>query len=201
MMVIGAIVSIIIGVICGHFIFSPETVILFRQMAKPVLYILMFSVGISVGLNKTVFRKIKELHFKILIIPFGIIIGSLIGGIISALILNMNINEGLAIASGLGWYSLSGVMMTDLAGAEIGTITFMSNLFRELLSFIIIPFIAKFTNEYTVIAPAASTSEDTCLPIIRKYAGDEIIILSVINGVICSAVVPILVNLCYNLNF
>lgn len=201
MMVIGAIASIILGVICGHFIFSPETVVLFCEMAKPVLYILMLSVGISVGLNKTVFKKVKELHIKILIIPFGIIIGSLIGGIISAFLLNMNINEGLAISSGLGWYSLTGVIMTDLAGPEIGTITFMSNLFRETLAFMMIPFVAKFTNEYTVIAPAASTSEDTSLPMIRKYAGDDIVILAVINGVICSAVVPILVNLCYKINF
>ena len=196
-MVIGAILSLILGVVCGHWVFNSNISSLFSQMAEPVLFILMFSVGISVGLNRLVFSKLRELHFKILVIPFGVILGSLIGGAVTAVFFGMGINEGMAVASGLGWYSLSGVIMTEIAGAELGTITFMSSLLRESFSFVLIPIVAKYTNQYTAIAPPAATSEDTTLPIIRKYASDEVVVMAVLNGVICSALVPLLVNASY----
>ena len=42
---------------------------------------------------------------------------------------------------------------TGTFGAKIGTIAFLSNLFREILSFVLIPFIAKHLNMFTAIAP------------------------------------------------
>ena len=64
-----------------------------------------------------------------------------------------------------------------------------------------IPFIAKHFNYYSCIAPAAATSEDTTLPMMMKYTNEETVVLSVINGVLCSAVVPVLIPLCYQLKF
>lgn len=39
-----------------------------------------------------------------------------------------SLRDSLMIVSGLGWYSLSGVLVTELAGAKIGTIAFLCNL-------------------------------------------------------------------------
>jgi uncharacterized membrane protein YbjE (DUF340 family) len=100
----------------------------------------------------------------------------------------------------MGWYSLSGVLITDLAGADAGTMAFLSNLMREIISFIIIPPIAVHLNHYTAIAPAGATSEDTTLPVLIKYTNTEIVIVAVINGVICSALVPVLINMFLNFN-
>ena len=164
-----------------------------------VLYILMFSVGISIGMQRGIFSKIKEYHLKIFIIPIGIIIGSFLGGVICSLILKMPIGYGTAITSGLGWYSLAGVTISSLANVELGSIAFMSNLMREMFSFILIPFLAVRLNYYTCIASAAATSEDTTLPLILKYTNEETVVLSVFNGVICSLMVPILISSCLNM--
>ena len=164
-----------------------------------VLYILMFFVGISTGMQRGIFSKIKEYHIKIFIIPIVIIICSFLGGIICSVILKMPIGYGTAIASGLGWYSLAGVTLSSLVNAQVGSIAFMSNIMREMFSFIIIPFLAVHFNYYTCIASAGATSEDTTLPIILKYTNEETVVLSVFNGVICSLMVPILISLCLNL--
>ena len=164
-----------------------------------VLYSLMFSVGVSIGMQKGIFSKIKDYHVKIFIIPIGIIIGSLLGGVICSLILKMPIGYGTAITSGLGWYSMAGVTISSLANAEVGSIAFMSNLMREMFSFIIIPFLSVHFNHYTCIAPAGATSEDTTLPLILKYTNEETVVLSVFNGVICSFMVPILISFCLNI--
>lgn len=193
-MILAIITSLILGIGYGQFCLNGSGGAFFDGVSEIALAVLMLSVGISVGMNKQVFQKMKTYHFKMLIIPIGIIIGSVAGGILCAFLMGMPLNESVAITSGLGWYSLSGVLLTDLAGAEVGSIAFLANLFREIISFMTIPFIARYCNHYTAIAPAAATSEDTTLPILMKYTSEEVVMLAVINGVICSAMVPILIN-------
>lgn len=159
-----------------------------------ILTALMFFVGISVGGSKGLVGKVKEYHVRVLIIPAGVIVGSIAGGLVAAFLCGLSLPTGAAIASGLGWYSLSGVMLTGIAGAQIGSITFLSNLLRELISFFTIPWIAKHLNYPTCIAPAGATSEDTTLPMMIRCTNGETVVLSVVNGVICSAFVPVLIE-------
>ncbi|MBC8542892.1 MAG: lysine exporter LysO family protein [Clostridia bacterium] len=196
-MVIAAIVSLILGVVCGQWLFSPDLVSLFGPISEYTLYILMFAVGISVGANKQVFRRLRQYHVKILIIPAGIVVGTVLAGFLCYLIVDMPLRDCLAVVCGLGWYSLSGVLLTNLAGATLGTMAFFSNLLREILSFLTIPFIAKHLNHYTAIAPAAATSEDTTLPLLMRCTSEDVAVMAVVNGVVCSALVPVILNLLY----
>lgn len=198
-MIIAVIISLVLGVVCGQWLLDPNSVQMFSVISDIALVILMFAVGVSVGMNRGVFSKLKEYNLKILIIPIGIIIGSIIGGVVCAMLMGMSLNESVAITSGLGWYSLSGVLLTDLAGADVGTVAFLANLFREILAFMMIPFLAKYFNHYTAIAPAAATSEDTTLPILIKYTSEDVVVMAVVNGVVCSTMVPILINTFYNI--
>lgn len=159
-----------------------------------VLFALMFLVGISVGGSRGLLGKLRQYHVRVLIIPVGIVAGSVAGGLVCAPLAGMSLPEGAAVASGLGWYSLAGVMMTDIAGAQAGSITFLANLLRELVSFFSIPWIAKHLNYPTCIAPAGATSEDTTLPMLVRCTNGETVVLSVLNGVICSALVPVLIE-------
>ena len=199
MIVLLMVLALILGLMYGLFGLDFAFLNLISENTDMVLYILMFSVGISIGMQKGIFSKIREYHLKIFIIPIGIIIGSLLGGVICSLILKMPIGYGTAITSGLGWYSLAGVTLSNLVTAEIGSIAFMSNLMREMFSFVLIPFLAVHFNYYTCIAPAGATSEDTTLPLMLKYTDEETVVLSVFNGVICSFMVPILISFCLNM--
>ncbi len=199
MIVLLMVLALILGLMYGLFGLDFAFLNLISENTDMVLYILMFSVGISIGMQKGIFSKIREYHLKIFIIPIGIIIGSLLGGVICSLILKMPIGYGTAITSGLGWYSLAGVTLSNLVTAEIGSIAFMSNLMREMFSFVLIPFLAVHFNYYTCIAPAGATSEDTTLPLMLKYTDEETVGLSVFNGVICSMMVPFLISACLNM--
>ena len=159
-MVYLALIALIGGIACGMAglddTLPVEMIVSHKDL---ILYALMFLVGISVGLNRGIIKKIKEYHIRIFVIPAGIIAGSLAGGIVSGLITGLPLNESTAIASGLGWYSLSGVAIGNLAGAQAGSIAFLSNLLREIFSFFSIPLIAEKLNYPTCIAPAGATSE------------------------------------------
>lgn len=198
-MIIAAILCLVLGVVCGQLFFPPKTVEFFSELEGYALILLMFSVGIGVGENKLLFRKLGEYHVKVLVIPFGIVLGSLLGGLAGSIVLNMPLRESLCISAGMGWYSLSGILLTDLISPEIGTIAFLSNILREILTFLLIPLLAKYLNGYTAIAPAGATSSDTSLSVLMKYTNEEVAMLGVINGVLCTAVIPILIQFLYSL--
>ncbi len=193
-MVIIAVVALILGTVCGQWIFPEAWSKWIGEISDYILYLLMFAVGVSVGNNKLVLKKLREYNLTVLLIPFGIVIGSVLSGFVCGLILKMPFSASVPIASGMGWYSLSGVMVGNLSGPEAGAIAFLSNLLREILSFLMIPLVVKYLNPYTAIAPAGATSEDTTLPMMIKYTSEDVVVLSVLNGVFCSALVPVMTN-------
>ena len=191
-MSLAILVVLVLGIGAGFIL--PENISAFIDSASSyMLLILLFSVGIDMGLNKEVFTRIKELGFKILLIPFGVVVGSLCGGFLTAFLTQMPVKDSLAISAGLGWYSLSGIMITEAGNPVAGTIAFLSNVFREMLTFIVVPFIASHMNYYCAIAPAGATAMDTTLGIISRNTNGTIAVLSFVCGVICTLLVPVLV--------
>lgn len=198
-MVLLALAALVLGVLWGSFGPVGTPLDLISDNSELILYALMFFVGISIGLNKTILQKIREYHIKVFIIPFGIVVGSVVAGVVCGLLTGVGARNGAAIAGGMGWYSLAGVMLTEMAGAQMGSVAFLSNLMREMLSFFSIPWISRHLNYYSCIAPAGATSEDTTLSMMVRYTSEEVVVMSVFNGIICSAVVPVLIRLCYSL--
>ena len=187
-------IVLVLGVGAGYLM--PADVSGFLDSASTyMLLLLLFSVGIDTGLNKAVFTRIRELGFRILLIPFGVALGSLCGGVVTAFLLSLPAKEGLAISAGLGWYSLSGVLITEAGNPVGGTIAFLANVFREMLTFVIVPFVASHLNYYSAIAPAGATSMDTTLGIISKNTNGTIAVLAFVNGIVCTLLVPLLVPL------
>lgn len=193
------IISVLVGIGCGYFVLPQEIISGMGQVTSISLFVLIFLVGIDIGGNKKLIEDLKRMGLKVLLIPFGGVLGSLLGGLVIGTIFSMPINEGLSIGSGFGWYSLSGVMLKEMGGETLGAIAFLSNVFRELLTVMLIPILAKKLNGYTAIAPAGATSMDTTLPLISKATNSEIAVVAFINGVILSSLVPILVPFFYNL--
>ncbi|MGG8896399.1 LysO family transporter, partial [Escherichia coli] len=68
-----------------------------------------------------------------------VVVSSLIGGLINAFVLDLPINTALAMAAGVGWYSLSGILLTESFGPVVGSAAFFNDLSRELIAIILIP--------------------------------------------------------------
>lgn len=198
-MILFALGSLVLGILCGYFIFPPEAARAMDTLMSYALMLLLFSVGIEVGTNKTVFRKIAEYHVRILVIPFGVAAGSIAGGILLGYALGIPLNESAAISSGFGFYSVSAVILRELGGSQLGTTAFMTNMLRELLAFVSIPIVAKHLGFYAAVAPSGATAMDTTLPVIAKSTDNETALIAVISGVVLTALVPVLVPLVYQL--
>ncbi len=180
------------GILSGLFL-MPESVYDKTGLLMDVgLCLLLFFVGIDLGSNKEIFKNLKTVGFKILIIPAAVIAGSLAGGIICSVLFNLNIFASLAIASGMSWYTLSAIVITPVS-SELGAIAFLSNIFREILAFVFIPLIAQKIGYLETIAAGAAISMDTGLPLITKNTSQEVALISFISGVIISLSVTVLV--------
>lgn len=198
-MILIALGSLVLGVLFGSLLLSPDAAAGMDTLMSYALLLLLVSVGIEVGTNKIVFQKIREYHIKILVIPLGVAVGSIAGGVLLGILLGDAPNVSAAIASGFGFYSVSAVILRELGGSQLGTLAFMSNVFRELLSFLLIPIIAKYLGNYAAIAPSGATAMDTTLPAIAKSTDHETALMAVITGVVLTGLVPILVPIIYQL--
>jgi uncharacterized membrane protein YbjE (DUF340 family) len=193
--------SLIAGILSGYFIFPENVIPGLEVISSAALNLLVLSVGIGLGCNRQSFLVLRRMGLRVLLVPLSIIVGSLAGGLISALVFQMPISLGLSISSGFGWYSLSGVMLAGIAGPEAGTVAFLTNVLRELIAVLTIPLLARRINFLTAIAPAGATSMDSTLPIISEATDNKTAVVAFINGALLSALVPILVPILSGLGF
>ena len=183
------------GVLFGIYEFVPEA-FSGDDMTTYVLYALLFLVGVGVGANKNTLKILKSASWRILLIPLSVIIGTFLGTLIYSFFdPNLNIRECWAVGAGYGYYSLSSVIIKEIAGETLGVIALLSNIIREILTLVFSPLLARAFGKLSPIAAGGATSMDTTLPIITKSIGVEYAAFSVFSGLVLTLLVPFLVPL------
>ena len=165
------------------------------KYSEYALYFLLFLVGISVGADPHTRESIRNLKGKILFVPLCIVLGSLMGGMISSLVLpSLSMREAMAVSAGMGYYSLSSIIITKLHTETLGVIALLSNILREVTTLFLAPVLAKYFGKLAPIASGGATTMDTTLPVITISSGKDYTIIAVVNGIILSLIVPFLVS-------
>lgn len=190
--------SIVSGVIVGYFFMSSNLYFVLDYLLIVSLIILYTSVGIGLGSNIKVLKYIKLLGLRVIYISIAIFVGSIIGGIVSGLLLDLPIHISIMSASGMSYYSLTGAYMTQVYGIEIGTYGFIVNVMREFFTILLLPFLIKISNG-SPIAGGAAGNMDTMLVPITKFVGVEIGLVTLITGVILTFTVPLILPLLYGI--
>ena len=155
-----------------------------------VLVVLIFCVGIQLRNNGISIRAVF-FNRRGMITGVIFVFTSLLGGIIGAQVLNVPIVQGLAVSSGLGWYSLSSVTLNNAWGPIWGSIAFFNDLSRELMSLFIVPLFMQHYRS-TAIGYTGATAIDCTLPIIQKAGGVEVLPLAFSFGFITNIAPPVL---------
>jgi uncharacterized membrane protein YbjE (DUF340 family) len=160
-----------------------------------VLCALMFSVGFSIGHQPQTVKQFKNIPIRIVFLPLTTIVGTLAGALVVVFLTNHSASDVLAVASGMGYYSLSSILITQYKGIELGTIALLANIFREVLALLLAPFLVKYFGKLAPIAAGGATTMDTTFPGIVRYSGKEFSIVSIYHGFITDLSVPFLVTL------
>lgn len=155
-----------------------------------ILFLLLFFIGIQLRNSGLTLKQIL-LNKHGMVIALLIIISSMVGGSIAAMILDIDIYRGLAMASGFGWYSLAGILMGDAFGPVYGGASFMIELLRELIALVLIPLFIR-TRPCTAIGYAGATAMDFTLPVIQTTGGVRCVPIAIVSGFILSLLVPVM---------
>lgn len=182
------------GLLLGVFRFIP-THWLEYEFSLYILCALMFSVGFSIGNQPDTIKQFKNLSPRVIFLPLTTIVGSWIGATIVGLLLDRSITDSLAISSGLGYYSLSSILITQYKGVELGTIALLANIFREILALLFVAPLAQHGGKLAPIAAGGATTMDTTFPGIVRYSGKEYSIVSIYHGFITDLSVPFFVTM------
>ncbi|MDY2975157.1 MAG: LysO family transporter, partial [Alloprevotella sp.] len=121
----------------------------FREVMLPedlstwLLYGLMFLVGVGMGGRKGLSDLWRSLRPSALLLPWSSLTFTLLfSAVVVCFLPGLRVWDGLAVSSGMGYYTLSSVLITHLktpvCGAEVaaalGVTALLCNVFRELIA-------------------------------------------------------------------
>jgi uncharacterized membrane protein YbjE (DUF340 family) len=182
------------GILCGFYSLMP-TAMNSPALSLYALNFLLFLVGIGIGGNSTAWEMIKRNNTMILLVPVSVIFGTLLGSALLSFCLGeITLRDSLAVVSGFGYYSLSSIMITRLEGESLGVLALLSNIFREISTLILTPFLVKYFGRLAPIASGGATSMDTTLPVIIRFTGKEYGIISIFSGIVLTLAAPLLIT-------
>lgn len=163
-----------------------------------VLDALLFFVGMQFA-QSGISLKSAFLRPITLMVPIATIVGSIGAGLALVPLFHLPAGHAMSLTAGFGWYSLAGVLLSNLGNPTLGSAAFLANLFRESLAFLTIPLLARTPWPYMAIGAGGATSMDVTLPLIEQCVGPESVPASFANGALLSLSVPVLVPFLFNL--
>ncbi|HHY25440.1 MAG TPA: lysine exporter LysO family protein [Desulfitobacterium dehalogenans] len=190
--IIGAFIA---GIFGGILLFPQAWTAYLPTITTLALDFTLVMVGIDLGLNRDIWRHMLKVGWQVFLAPVGVVLGSIVAAMVVGLCFGWELREGGAVGAGFGWYSLSGVLISDLHSVSLGTIAFLSNIFREVLAIIFVPFLAKRVGPLALVAPSGATAMDSTLPLLVAVGPKGIGIVAIISGFSLSLLVPVLVPL------
>lgn len=184
------------GVLAGFYGWIPTDLFSGSDLSFYTLCALMFFVGLSVGCDAKTLKSFRSLNPRLMLLPLITIVGTLAGSaLVSLLLTQRSLTDCLAVGSGFGYYSLSSIFITEYKGAELGTIALLSNIARELITLLAAPLIVRYFGKLALISSGGATTMDTTLPVILRYSGQNLLIVSIYHGFLVDFSVPWLVVL------
>lgn len=184
----------VLGTFCGAFHLLPFDIGESR-VSFYVLCGLMFSVGLSIGNDPQTLKNFRALNPRLVFLPIATILGTLgAAALVSLLLPHRSVADCMAVGSGMGYYSLSSIFITEYKDPELGTVALLSNIFREIMTLLCAPLLVRWFGNLAPIASGGATTMDTTLPIITRCAGQQFVVVSIFHGFVTDFSVPFLVT-------
>ena len=197
--IIGGVVAA--GMLVGYFLIYKKLGVQDEFMVKSdpyltaCLVLLIGTVGLTLGLDGSVFRNIKKAGAGIILFPIVAVLGSVIGGVIYAAISPMTLREGIAISCGFGWYTYAPNVILQAGYPVASAVSFLHNVLREVAGIIGIPFLAQKIGYVEACAVPGVAAMDVCMPIVERSAREDTVVYSFGIGLLMCLSVPVLVPL------
>lgn len=193
----------VVGIALGVVGFLPADVVP-ANLTEWLLYALVVQIGISLGAGGNLRRIAASFTPRTMLLPFATIAGTLLFTLFAGVAIGgWDLEDYMALGSGMGYYSLSSVLIIDIksgsmgaqAATQLGVLAVMVNIIREMTAMVCGPWFARFFGRYAPTAAAGVTSMDVTLPMIVRSTGQEMFPIALMHGMVLEISVPLLVTL------
>ena len=188
------VIFVAIGILAGYLVLPEAFMAHTGNLMTLTLCMLLITIGMDIGTEGTIGENFKSAGWRIFVFPFASILFMIIGSLFSAIILPMGVQDSICVGSGFAWYSLAPVMLAEYS-TRISAISFMHNVFREIIGMLLVPLVARRVGYIESFCLPGSPCMDVCLPVIEKSTSSDVAVYSFICGAILSASVPVLISI------
>ncbi|MBR6468396.1 MAG: lysine exporter LysO family protein [Desulfovibrio sp.] len=179
----------VLGIVSGVFHVLPEGWVT-DEACMGLLLSLMLAIGIGMGSGDRLRAILRSLSPRLLLFPLATTVGTFLGAAACALVLTWSVWQCLAVGAGFAYYSLSSVLISQAGHLELGTVALISNILREAIALVLIPFAVKFLPGHAVISMAGCTTMDTTFPVLVRTLGMDWAFVCILHAIVLDFSVP-----------
>ncbi|HPE68444.1 MAG TPA: lysine exporter LysO family protein [Thermotogota bacterium] len=182
--------AVVAGIVCGRFLGFH----LPSELVTGLLMVLVFVVGLDVGGEEKILSSIKA-NIPLILVQSSVTIGgTLLFAALGVLFLPLSLKEAMGVSAGFGWYSLSGVMISEMASPFLGAVSFAANIFREMIAIVCIPLLSRFS-PLGSISLGGAASMDVLVGLIARHNSKKNTLVAFGQGVLVTLSVPVVISL------
>ncbi len=182
--------AVLVGLLAGYFLLPKLAFV--EDVATGSLMLLLFLIGLQLRNAGLSLRKLL-MNRQGLGIALALTLSSLVAGVLLIPVLALPWHDVLALASGFGWYSLSGIVIGDALGPAWGGVAFLNDVLREIIALALIPVLIS-ARPAMAIGYGGATAMDFTLPVIRSSGGLGCVPVAIASGFLLSFLSPVLMG-------
>jgi uncharacterized membrane protein YbjE (DUF340 family) len=179
--------AVVAGALAGFFLFPQLPLV--DDVATWALMLLLFLIGLQLRNAGLSLRKLL-MNRQGLGIALSLALSSMLAGLVLIPWLDVPWHQALALASGFGWYSLSGIVIGDALGPAWGGVAFLNDVLREIIALALIPLVIS-SRPAMAIGYGGATAMDFTLPVIRSSGGLACVPVAIASGFLLSFLSPV----------
>ncbi len=156
------------------------------------LYLMVFLVGMDMGFDGSLPKTFRSTGLRALVIPIATAVATAIAMVLMSFFVDLGTKEMVCIGCTFGWYSLGPNIIMDAGMITAGAYAFLVNFLRDMISILIIPWVAETFGYIETIGLPQAAAMDVCIATIEGATNKATTALAFFSGVVFTIFVPVL---------
>ena len=192
-------IAVIVGFVLGYVLVIKTGALSFESASSVTailvtygLYAMVFLVGMDMGFDGSFVKVFKSAGLRALAIPVTTALATLASMFIMSFFVDLGAKEMACIGCTFGWYSLGPNIIMEAGMITAGAYAFLVNFFRDMICFMIIPWVANTFGYVETIPLPQAASMDLLIATIEGATNKATTALAFFSGVLFTITVPII---------